>query len=216
MPASSSAFSNGLQPVAKRIFDIGAAILILAIGWPVIAGVAIAVRCFLGTPVLFRQTRIGFKGRQFQIAKFRTMTDQRDATGQLCPDSVRLTRFGRFLRSTSLDELPELFNVLRGDMSLVGPRPLLVEYLPLYSARQAKRHDVHPGLTGWAQVNGRNSLSWPDRFELDVWYVEHRTFALDMQILCRTLLLVIRRSGINAADGATMTPFRGNDPGEQP
>jgi lipopolysaccharide/colanic/teichoic acid biosynthesis glycosyltransferase len=144
------------------------------------------------------------------------MTDQRDATGQLCPDSVRLTRFGRFLRSTSLDELPELFNVLRGDMSLVGPRPLLVEYLPLYSARQAKRHEVRPGLTGWAQVNGRNSLSWPDRFELDVWYVEHRTFVLDMQILCRTLLLVIRRSGINAADSATMTPFRGNDPGEQP
>jgi lipopolysaccharide/colanic/teichoic acid biosynthesis glycosyltransferase len=202
--------------VAKRIFDIGAAILILAIGWPVIAGVAIAVRCFLGTPVLFRQTRIGFKGRQFRIAKFRTMTDQRDATGQLCPDSVRLTRFGRFLRSTSLDELPELFNVLRGDMSLVGPRPLLVEYLPLYSARQAKRHDVRPGLTGWAQVNGRNSLSWPDRFELDVWYVEHQTFVLDMQILCKTLLLVVRRSGINAADSATMTPFRGNDPGEQP
>jgi lipopolysaccharide/colanic/teichoic acid biosynthesis glycosyltransferase len=202
--------------VAKRIFDIGAAILILAIGWPVIAGVAIAVRCFLGTPVLFRQTRIGVKGRQFQIAKFRTMTDQRDEAGQLYPDSVRLTRFGRFLRSTSLDELPELFNVLRGDMSLVGPRPLLVEYLPLYSARQAKRHDVRPGLTGWAQVNGRNSLSWPDRFELDVWYVEHRTFALDMQILCKTLLLVIQRSGINAVDSATMTRFRGNDPGEQP
>lgn len=201
--------------MAKRIFDICSAALILAIGWPVIVAVTVAVRCCLGTPILFRQARIGYEGRQFRIAKFRTMTDQRDGTGKLCPDSVRLTRFGRFLRSTSLDELPELFNVLRGEMSLVGPRPLLVEYLPLYNARQAKRHDVRPGLTGWAQVNGRNSLSWPDRFELDIWYVEHRTFWLDMRILCMTLLLVIRRSGINAAGSATMTHFRGNDPGEQ-
>jgi lipopolysaccharide/colanic/teichoic acid biosynthesis glycosyltransferase len=140
------------------------------------------------------------------------MTDERDVSGQLLPDAIRLTAFGRFLRSTSLDELPELYNILRGDMSFVGPRPLLVEYLPLYSARQALRHEVRPGLTGWAQINGRNSLNWQDRLEMDVWYVENRSFTLDLLILFKTMSKVIKREGINSADGATMTPFRGNDP----
>jgi lipopolysaccharide/colanic/teichoic acid biosynthesis glycosyltransferase len=156
-------------------------------------------------------------GRPFQILKFRTMTDLRDADGALLPDAERLTPFGRWLRSTSLDELPALWNVLRGDMSLVGPRPLLVQYLPLYSARQARRHEVRPGITGWAQVNGRNALTWPQKFELDVWYVENRSFWLDLRILWMTLLVVLRRDGISAHGEATMPPFTGNnDPDPAP
>jgi lipopolysaccharide/colanic/teichoic acid biosynthesis glycosyltransferase len=155
-------------------------------------------------------------GRPFQILKFRTMTDLRDADGALLPDAERLTPFGRWLRSTSLDELPALWNVLRGDMSLVGPRPLLVQYLPLYSARQARRHEVRPGITGWAQVNGRNALTWPQKFELDVWYVENRSFWLDLRILWMTLLVVLRRDGISAHGEATMPPFTGNGPDTAP
>jgi lipopolysaccharide/colanic/teichoic acid biosynthesis glycosyltransferase len=196
----------------KRAFDICAAVLAIAIMWPFLLLLIGAVRCGIGTPVFFRQTRIGWKAQRFQIVKFRTMTDRRDEAGQLLPDALRLTNFGRFLRTTSLDELPELCNILRGEMSFVGPRPLLVEYLPLYNARQALRHEVRPGLTGWAQINGRNALSWQDRLEMDVWYVENQSFTLDLWILCKTVGKVIRREGINSAEAATMTPFRGNDP----
>ena len=195
----------------KYTFDFIVAVIALLLLWPIIAILAIAVRIFLGTPVLFRQTRVGLHGETFRIVKFRTMTDQRNEAGKLYPDSVRLTRFGRFLRSTSLDELPELYNILRGEMSFVGPRPLLPEYLPLYDARQAKRHDVRPGLTGWAQINGRNALDWKDRFEMDVWYVENRSLLLDLKIICKTVLTVVRRDGISSAGNDTMTPFRGND-----
>ncbi len=149
-------------------------------------------------------------GRPFQLLKFRTMTDSRDTAGNLLPDEVRMTRFGKFLRSSSLDELPELWNVLRGDMSLVGPRPLLTEYLPLYSARQARRHEVKPGLTGWAQVNGRNALTWEDRLEMDVWYVENRSWLLDLKIILKTIKIVLRREGVNHPGSATMEKFRGS------
>lgn len=196
----------------KHAIDIIVAVTALLLLWPVILALTIAVRLFLGAPVLFKQTRIGLNEKPFQIIKFRTMTDQRNDAGELCPDNVRLTRFGKFLRSTSLDELPELYNILRGEMSLVGPRPLLPEYLPLYNARQVKRHEVRPGLTGWAQINGRNALDWKDRFDMDVWYVEHRSLLLDLKIIGKTVLTVLRREGINSAESATMAPFRGNDP----
>ncbi|WP_304412606.1 MULTISPECIES: sugar transferase [unclassified Alcanivorax] len=185
-----------------------AGLLLLA---PVIVTLAILVRLKLGSPVLFRQTRPGMVGVAFQMAKFRTMTDKRDERGELLPDAERLTAFGQFLRSTSLDELPELWNVLKGDMSLVGPRPLLMEYLPLYSERQARRHEVRPGITGWAQVNGRNALSWDEKFELDVWYVENRTLLLDIKIIFLTILRVIKRDDISHDGEATMTRFYGND-----
>jgi lipopolysaccharide/colanic/teichoic acid biosynthesis glycosyltransferase len=168
------------------------------------------VRRKLGSPVFFRQTRPGLHGRPFQMIKFRTMTDARTADGMLMPDADRLTAFGRFLRATSLDELPELWNVLKGDMSLVGPRPLLMEYLPLYSPQQARRHELRPGITGWAQVNGRNALSWEDKFDLDVWYVDHRTFWLDIKILWLTVRKVLVREGISAAGEATMSKFTGD------
>lgn len=196
----------------KRAFDLCAVILALAVMWPILLVLVCIVGYNLGAPVFFRQTRIGFKSKQFQILKFRTMTDQRDEAGKLLPDSIRLTALGRFLRSTSLDELPELYNILSGEMSLVGPRPLLVDYLHLYSARQALRHDVRPGLTGWAQINGRNAVSWQDRLEMDAWYVENQSFALDIRILCKTVAKVVRREGINSAGSVTMTPFQGNDP----
>src|ERR1700690_2486943 len=167
------------MPISKRILDLTIATLGLIILSPIILLTAILVRIFLGTPVLFRQTRPGYKGKPFAVTKFRTMTDARDAHGNLLPDDIRLTRFGKFLRSASLDELPELFNILRGEMSFIGPRPLLMEYLPLYSSEQMRRHDVYPGLTGWAQVNGRNALDWQTRFALDVWYVDHLSFWLD-------------------------------------
>lgn len=200
--------------VLKHTIDIVVAVVALLLLWPVIVVLAIAVRMLLGTPILFRQTRIGLDEKPFQIVKFRTMTDQRNEAGELCPDSVRLTRFGKFLRSTSLDELPELYNILRCEMSLVGPRPLLPDYLPLYNARQAKRHKVRPGLTGWAQVNGRNALDWKDRLEMDVWYVENRSLLLDLKIICKTALTVLRRDGISSAGSVTMAPFRGNDTGQ--
>jgi lipopolysaccharide/colanic/teichoic acid biosynthesis glycosyltransferase len=199
--------------VLKHTIDIVVAVVALLLLWPIIVVLAIAVRMLLGTPILFKQTRIGLDEKPFQIFKFRTMTDQRNEAGELCPDSVRLTRFGKFLRSTSLDELPELYNILRREMSLVGPRPLLPDYLPLYNARQAKRHKVRPGLTGWAQVNGRNALDWKDRLEMDAWYVENRSLLLDLKIICKTALTVLRRDGISSAESETMTRFRGNDTG---
>jgi len=177
---------------------------------PLILAIALAVRLRLGGPVLFSQQRPGLHGRPFQLVKFRTMTQCRDGDGALLPDEQRLTPFGQWLRRSSLDELPELFNILRGDMVFVGPRPLLMEYLPLYSHEQARRHLVRPGLTGWAQVQGRNSLSWEDKFRLDVWYVDNRSLALDLWIVWLTIVTVIRRDGINAVGEATMTPFTGS------
>lgn len=198
------------MPLSKRIFDLIAASLGIIILSPIFFLLAILIRIFLGTPVLFHQTRPGFKGRPFTVYKFRTMTDARDTDGNPLPDSARLTRFGKFLRSLSLDELPELFNILRGDMSLVGPRPLLMEYLPRYSLEQMRRHDLRPGLTGWAQVNGRNALDWPTRFALDVWYVDHWSFWLDIKILFLSLWKVITREGINQPGQATTEYFTGN------
>jgi len=194
----------------KRLMDILGATAGLLLLAPVIVLLSLLVRVKLGSPVLFRQTRPGRGGRAFQMAKFRTMTDARDANGELLPDADRLTGFGQFLRSSSLDELPELWNVLKGDMSLVGPRPLLMEYLPLYSERQARRHEVRPGITGWAQVNGRNALSWDEKFELDVWYVENRTLWLDIKILFMTVWKVIKRDDISQDGEATMTRFTGS------
>jgi lipopolysaccharide/colanic/teichoic acid biosynthesis glycosyltransferase len=194
----------------KRLMDISGAMAGLLLLAPVIVLLSLLVRIKLGSPVLFRQTRPGRGGEAFQMAKFRTMTDSRDANGELLPDADRLTGFGQFLRSSSLDELPELWNVLKGDMSLVGPRPLLMEYLPLYSKRQARRHEVRPGVTGWAQINGRNSLSWDEKFELDVWYVENQTIWLDIKILLLTMWKVIRRDGISYGEEATMPRFEGS------
>lgn len=196
----------------KRLFDLVVATLaLLLLGLPLILLIW-QVRRKLGSPVFFRQTRPGLHGRPFEMVKFRTMTDARGPDGQLLPDAERLTAFGRFLRSTSLDELPELWNVIKGDMSLVGPRPLLVEYLPLYSPEQARRHEVRPGITGWAQVNGRNALSWDDKFKLDVWYVDHRSIWLDIKILWLTVKKVLVREGISAAGEATMSKFTGSKP----
>lgn len=194
----------------KRFIDLVAAAVGLVIISPLLLVLALLVRARLGSPVLFRQTRPGLHARPFTILKFRTMRDVRDASGNPLPDADRLPPLGRFLRSTSLDELPELWNVLRGDMSLVGPRPLLMEYLPLYSPEQARRHEVRPGITGWAQVNGRNALGWKERFALDVEYVEHRSLALDARILALTLLKVFRREGITQQGSASMEKFRGN------
>ena len=198
----------------KRIFDFTVALIALAVLLPVLALLALAVRLRLGGPVLFRQPRPGLGGRVFSIVKFRTMTDARDSAGRLRPDAERLTPFGRWLRATSLDELPELWNVLCGDMSLVGPRPLLVAYLERYSPEQARRHAVRPGVTGWAQVNGRNATPWEERLRLDVWYVDHRTFGLDLRILLRTVVMVMHRDGIAAAGEATMPEFRPSHPAD--
>jgi lipopolysaccharide/colanic/teichoic acid biosynthesis glycosyltransferase len=189
---------------------IGAICGLLVLG-PVILLLAVLVRVKLGSPVLFRQARPGMAGSAFEMAKFRTMTDAKDASGELLPDADRLTGFGQFLRSSSLDELPELWNVLKGDMSLVGPRPLLMEYLPLYSERQARRHEVRPGITGWAQVNGRNALSWDEKFELDVWYVENRTLWLDIKILFLTVWRVLKKDGIAHDGEVTMKRFKGGE-----
>lgn len=193
----------------KRLLDVTAGSAALVVLAPVGLLVVAAVRLKLGSPVLFRQTRPGLHGEPFEMLKFRTMTNQRDKAGDLLPDEVRLTRFGRLLRSTSIDELPELVNIVRGEMSLVGPRPLLMEYLPLYDARQRRRHDVRPGLTGLAQVSGRNNVPWSEKFELDVQYVEKLSLKLDLWILWRTVLQVIRRSGITEDGSATMTRFSG-------
>ena len=196
----------------KRLFDLTAAALgLLALALPLLALIAL-VRIKLGRPVFFRQTRPGLHGQPFQMVKLRTMTDARGPDGALLPDAERLTPFGRFLRASSLDELPELWNVLKGDMSLVGPRPLLMEYLPLYTPEQARRHEVRPGITGWAQVNGRNALSWEEKFALDVWYVDHQSLALDISILWRTVRKVLVREGISAAGEATMPRFDGSGP----
>ena len=194
----------------KRLLDLlAAALALLLLILPLLA-LAWQIRRKLGSPVLFRQVRPGLQGRPFTMVKFRTMTDERGPDGALLPDAQRLTPFGRFLRASSLDELPELWNVLRGEMSLVGPRPLLMEYLPLYTPEQARRHEARPGITGWAQVNGRNAISWADKFALDVWYVDHRSLWLDVQILWRTVRKVLVRDGISAAGEATMTKFTGS------
>lgn len=195
----------------KRLFDFLVAAGLLVALAPVFMLIAILVRSKLGTPVLFRQLRPGLNARPFVMIKFRTMTDARDANGELLPDSERLPPFGRWLRATSLDELPELWNVLCGEMSLVGPRPLLMEYLPRYSSHQARRHEVRPGITGWAQVSGRNALSWPEKFDLDVWYVDNRSFYLDLRIIFLTVASVIKREGISATGEATMHGFEGNE-----
>jgi len=194
----------------KRVFDFSTSLLTLMILALPLGLVALCIRVKLGSPIFFRQQRPGLGGRSFEMLKFRTMTNARDSDGALKPDSERLTDFGRWLRATSIDELPELVNVLKGDMSLVGPRPLLMAYLPLYSPQQARRHEVLPGITGWAQVNGRNALTWPQKFELDVWYVENRSFWLDMRILGLTARRVLLREGISAAGEATMPAFKGN------
>lgn len=200
---------NTEKIMLKRAFDIAASTSALVVLSPVLAITAYKVKKELGSPVLFRQTRPGLYGKPFEMIKFRTMKDATDKEGNALPDSERLTDFGKKLRASSLDELPELWNVLKGDMSLVGPRPLLMEYLPLYSAEQAKRHNVRPGVTGYAQVNGRNSLSWEDKFKLDTWYVEHQSFLLDMKILLKTVKKVIIKDGISAEGEATMTKFTG-------
>ncbi|QDZ00612.1 sugar transferase [Nitratireductor mangrovi] len=197
----------------KRLFDIAISASVLIAFSPVLASLAVLVRWRLGSPVFFAQLRPGKDARPFRMLKFRTMLDARGADGELLPDAERLTPFGRFLRSTSLDELPELWNVLKGEMSLVGPRPLLMEYLPLYSPEQARRHDVRPGLTGWAQVNGRNALSWEQKFAYDVWYVDNRNFWLDLKILALTVRGVLQRSGISADGEATMPRFAGSGSG---
>jgi lipopolysaccharide/colanic/teichoic acid biosynthesis glycosyltransferase len=193
----------------KRLFDIIVALVAVFILSIPFAFLIWKVRRKLGSPVFFRQVRPGMRGQPFSMVKFRSMTDARDSHGELLPDAARLTSFGKFLRASSLDELPELWNVLRGDMSLVGPRPLLMEYLPLYSAQQARRHEVRPGITGWAQVNGRNALSWEEKFKLDVWYVDNRTMWLDLKILFLTVRKVLVRDGISAAGEATMSRFTG-------
>jgi len=193
----------------KRAFDVALTVPALIVLSPVFALVALAVRVSLGSPIIFRQQRPGKNERPFTLYKFRTMRDARDAQGTLLPDARRLTRLGAILRATSLDELPELVNVLRGDMSLVGPRPLLMEYLPLYSPEQRRRHDVRPGVTGWAQVNGRNALTWREKFALDIEYVEHVSLGLDLRILILTIVSVARSEGISHSGHVTMQPFRG-------
>ncbi|WP_040816914.1 sugar transferase [Aequoribacter fuscus] len=193
----------------KRIFDMFFAFLAFMAFWPVILLVGILIKFNIGSPILFTQVRPGLNGRPFKIFKFRSMLDAADKDGNALSDDQRLTRFGRFLRSTSLDELPGLYNVIKGDMSLVGPRPLLVEYLPIYSDEQARRHNVRPGITGWAQVNGRNAISWDDKFKLDVWYVDNHNLWLDIKILFLTIKKVLMREGISAAGEATMPKFTG-------
>lgn len=193
----------------KRIFDILASFSGLVVLSPLYLILWLLIRAKLGTPVLFRQKRPGRKGEIFELIKYRSMSDARDEEGNLLPDGERLGDFGKMLRSTSLDEAPELWNVLRGDMSLVGPRPLLVEYLPLYNETQARRHEVRPGLTGWAQVNGRNATSWEERFEMDVWYVDNRSFWLDLKIIWLTIATVLRRDGVEADGHVTMPKFEG-------
>lgn len=199
----------------KRCFDFSIALALLIVLSPLLALVALAVRWKLGRPVLFAQTRPGLNGAPFEFYKFRSMSDARDAAGELLPDATRLTPFGELMRKLSLDELPQLVNVVKGDMSLVGPRPLLMEYLPLYSARQARRHEVRPGITGWAQVNGRNALDWEERFELDLWYVEHGSFGLDLRIIAMTAWRMLRPQGIAQPGQATMSKFTGSQRGRK-
>jgi len=195
--------------MAKRIFDLVLLGVSLPVLLPVFVVVGLLVRLKLGSPVLFRQQRPGLKGVPFEMIKFRTMLDSRDEAGELLSDEERLTSFGRSLRASSLDELPELWNIFKGEMSFVGPRPLLMQYLPLYSAEQARRHDALPGITGWAQIKGRNSLSWDEKFKYDVWYVDNRSLGLDLKILAQTGQLVFGRKGVSADGHATMPPFEG-------
>ena len=203
---------NLYNTCGKRLLDLILALSALLVLSPLFALITLLVWLKLGSPVLFRQRRSGLRGRPFTIYKFRTMTGARDPQDDLLPDAQRLTPFGLFLRSTSLDELPELFNVLRGEMSLVGPRPLLMRYLDRYTPEQARRHEVRPGITGWAQVNGRNALTWEKKFELDVWYVDHRSLWLDLKILLLTLYKIVRREGISQPGRATMEEFYGSTP----
>jgi len=202
---------NKIFPVCKRLFDFSAALAGIFLLSPVLIALAVLVRRKLGSPVFFKQQRPGLNGKIFTMYKFRTMTDQRNENGKLLPDQDRLPAFGKFLRSTSLDELPELINVLKGDMSLVGPRPLLVQYLPRYSTFQARRHEVRPGITGWAQVNGRNALSWEEKFALDVWYVDNASFTLDLKILWMTVHKILKREGISQEGQATASEFMGSE-----
>lgn len=196
--------------ILKRVFDFIISFLLLIIFSPVILIVGILVKVKLGSPILFKQTRPGLHGKPFSLLKFRTMTDEKDENGLLLSDDIRLTVFGKLLRKYSLDELPQFFNVIRGDLSLVGPRPLLMEYLPLYTKEQEKRHQVRPGITGWAQVNGRNSITWEEKFKLDVWYVENRSYLLDLKILFLTLSKVIKSQDINQAGVSTVEKFKGS------
>ncbi|EIW00673.1 sugar transferase [Thermoanaerobacter siderophilus] len=199
-----------MKLIAKRLIDIFVSFFLLIVLSPLLIIISLVILVTMGPPVIFKQERPGFKGRPFTIYKFRTMTNEKDEYGNLLPDEKRLTKIGKFLRTTSLDELPELFNVLKGDMSLVGPRPLLMEYLNYYTEEQMRRHDVKPGITGWAQVNGRNSLSWEEKFKLDVWYVDNWSLWLDFKILFLTLIKVIKREGISAEGYATMPKFTGS------
>jgi lipopolysaccharide/colanic/teichoic acid biosynthesis glycosyltransferase len=198
-----------VKMVIKRLLDIILSLTAIIVMVPFALIVCILVYTNLGLPILFAQDRIGVRGNVFKMYKFRTMVDAKDEFGNLLPDEKRLTTFGRILRSTSLDEMPELLNVLKGDMSLVGPRPLLVEYLPIYNERQMRRHEVLPGITGWAQINGRNSITWAQKFEFDIWYVENRTLFLDIKILFTTVLKVIMRDGVNQSENVTMERFNG-------
>lgn len=202
---------KGAYLFLKRAMDVSGALFGLIFLSPLFLATALLVRYRLGVPVLFKQERAGREGKPFTIYKFRTMTDDRDEKGDLLPDEKRLTRFGAFLRSTSIDELPELWNVLKGEMSLAGPRPLHTRYIPRYSTEQARRLEVRPGITGWAQVNGRNVLSWEDRFRMDTWYVDNANFFLDIKIICLTVLKVLKREGVSAAGHATMEEFWGSE-----
>ena len=198
------------EKYVKRMLDIVLSLAFILLFWWVYVIIALLVRVKLGSPVLFRQQRPGMDGKVFDMIKYRTMTDQRDEKGQLLPDEMRLTKFGKLLRATSLDELPEIFLILKGDLSIIGPRPLLVSYLPLYSEHQKRRHEVKPGLTGYAQVNGRNAIPWEEKFDLDVWYVDHVSFVTDIKILFKTVQVVFKRSGISSGTSETMEAFVGS------
>ncbi len=196
----------------KRLLDFFISAAVILIIWPILLLIAIFLYfANRGAGAFFTQSRPGRNGKIFKVIKFKTMTDEKDANGKLLPDAQRLTKVGKFIRSTSLDELPQLINVLKGDMALIGPRPLLPEYLPLYSKEQARRHEVRPGITGWAQVHGRNAISWQEKFKLDVWYVDHCSLAVDLKIIWLTIMKVVKREGISSATSVTMEPFRGND-----
>lgn len=201
-----------MRRIAKSFFDRTVSLALILVLSPVLMILFLLCRVILGSPVIFQQERPGLNGEIFMMYKFRSMTDAKDEKGNLLPDEKRLTRFGLFMRRTSLDELPELFNILKGDMSFVGPRPLLVRYLDRYTPEQARRHEVRPGLTGWAQVNGRNAISWEEKFKLDVWYVDHWTFGLDLKILFMTVVKVLKRDGISSEGQATMEEFMGTRP----
>lgn len=198
------------EKYVKRMLDIVLSLAFILLFWWVYVIIALLVRVKLGSPVLFRQQRPGKDGKIFDMIKYRTMTDQRDEKGELLPDEMRLTKFGKILRATSLDELPEIFLILKGDLSIIGPRPLLVSYLPLYNEHQKRRHEVKPGLTGYAQVNGRNAISWEEKFDLDVWYVDHVSFVTDIKILFKTVQVVFKRSGISSGTSETMEAFVGS------